>query len=340
MEKILTLKGLNNALRKKPNAKKAIVVDSNTYNYCLSVLLSKVDALHEAMILEIGVGEKNKTIDTYMSIVKELAKEGFDRHSQLVALGGGVVTDIVGFVGSSYKRGIDTYMIPTTTLAMVDASIGGKNALNIGETKNQIGFVRFPKIVCIDTSFLETLPARQKQNGAVEMMKTALIADRALFYEMIEHSPVEIGENESFIRQCMKIKRDIVRLDPFDLSMRQKLNFGHTIGHAIESISIKQGIDMLHGEAVAIGMLYAIELSKDMPVDQKNIVKKYITEHFDTALDKYDMNELTNYMNADKKNSCGKYNFVLLKEIGESIYGQEVSKEQLKRILNFKNQEV
>lgn len=340
MERILTLKGLNNALRKKPNAKKAIVVDSNTYNYCLSVLLSKVDALHEAMILEIGVGEKNKTIDTYMSIVKELAKEGFDRHSQLVALGGGVVTDIVGFVGSSYKRGIDTYMIPTTTLAMVDASIGGKNALNIGETKNQIGFVRFPKIVCIDTSFLETLPARQKQNGAVEMMKTALIADRALFYEMIEHSPVEIGGNESFIRQCMKIKRDIVRLDPFDLSMRQKLNFGHTIGHAIESISIKQGIDMLHGEAVAIGMLYAIELSKDMPVDQKNIVKKYITEHFDTALDKYDMNELTNYMNADKKNSCGKYNFVLLKEIGESIYGQEVSKEQLKRILNFKNQEV
>ncbi len=337
MERILTLKGLNNVLTRKPNEKKVIVLDSNTYKYCLPILLSKVNALHEATILEIGVGERNKTIDTYMSIVKGLVEEGFDRHSQLIALGGGVVTDIAGFVGSSYKRGIDTYMIPTTTLAMVDASIGGKSALNVGEIKNQIGFVHFPQMVCIDTSFLSTLPSRHKKNGAVEMIKTALIADRELFYDMMEYSPEEIGENEFFIKQCVKIKRDIVRSDPFDLSMRQKLNFGHTIGHAIESDAIKHGIDMLHGEAVVIGMLYAIELSKDMPVGQKNTVKKYITKHFDTTIDKYDINELMNYMDEDKKNSCGKYNFVLLKEIGESIYGQEVSKEQLNRILNFKN---
>lgn len=253
MERITDFEGLEKYLQAKPNSTKVIISDENTTEHCLGGLIMGVDALLSAQIIEIPSGEQAKSLETYQSVIEALIEQGCDRNTTLIALGGGVVCDVVGFVAGTFKRGISSCYVPTTTLAMVDAAIGGKCGLDIGTVKNQIGLFYPADVVCIEPEFTDTLDERQIKNGAVEMLKTFLIADRELAIKMLGMPVSEAAKDPSLIRSCMAIKQEIVKQDMFDKGKRQLLNFGHTFGHAIESLAMQQGRDTLHGEAVAQG---------------------------------------------------------------------------------------
>lgn len=327
MEKIASLGLLEKLLAQSPQSQSVIIADSNTLEQCLPNLIYSVDSLSEAQVIELEPGESSKDFDTYRSIVDTLMEQGIDRNSTLIALGGGVVCDMANFVGGTFKRGIRTCLVPTTTLAMVDAAIGGKCGLNVGNVKNQIGLFRTPELVCIDTDFLETLPARQIANGAVEMLKTAFISSKELALEMMQMTPLEIGSNPKLIKQCIKAKQDIVRKDKFDRTERKLLNFGHTIGHAVESMALEEGMDIMHGEAVASGMYYAANLSRGIDEDCRKRLQDYLSANYEIAKIANDTQKLFHYMDNDKKNRNGNYNFVLLKDFGQGIYDQPVAKE-------------
>lgn len=333
-EKVTTLSVLDKHLCQDPARQKVILADSNTSELCLSHLISEVSALSNAQIIEVEAGESAKTLETYASIVEALLEQGADRTTQLIALGGGVVCDIAGFVGGTFKRGVDTFLVPTTTLAMTDASIGGKCGLNIGSVKNQVGLFHRAQLVCVDTAFLETLPGRQLANGAVEMLKIALVADEDAAEEMLELSPAEIGRNKKLIRRCIRLKQSIVKQDRLDLAQRRLLNFGHTLGHAIESLMLDNGADILHGEAVANGIRLAVSLSKNLCPQSAERVRDYIARHYPVINLKDRLPLIFNYMNADKKNRNGNYRFVLLDAIGKGSFDVPVSREQIEALLS------
>jgi 3-dehydroquinate synthase len=332
MEKIINFEGLNRALRRKKQAEKIIILDSNTYDHCLATLIGEVESLCDAQIIEIEPGEENKTLETYTTVIQTLIEQGSDKNTQLIALGGGMITDLVSFVGATYKRGIDTYLVPTTLLAMIDATIGGKCAINFGEVKNQIGTFVKKATICVEPSLLETLSERQILNGVAEMLKIALVSDAELFEKMIKFTPQEIGNNQEFINKSISLKQEIVKKDPFDKNYRHILNFGHTIGHALESIAMKKGEDLLHGEAVASGMYYALDLCNNLPKETTNKIKQYIAQYYKIQTINH-LQELFNYMNSDKKTINNEYNFVLLEEIGKASIGNKISREQIEVII-------
>ena len=332
MEKLIDFSGLNNILRRKKHSQKIIILDSNTYDNCLATLISEVDSLCDAQIIEIEPGEENKTLETYTNIIQTLIEQASDVNTQLIALGGGMITDMASFIGATYKRGIDTYLVPTTLLAMIDASIGGKCAINFGEVKNQIGCFVKKATICIEPTLLETLPERQILNGVAEMLKIALICDKEMSEKILQSNPLEVGNSQIFIQNSIKLKQNIVKQDPFDKNYRHILNFGHTIGHALESIAIRKGEDLLHGEAVASGIYYALDLCKNLSKQTTNRVKQYIEKHYKIQPIN-DVQELFNYMNSDKKTINNEYNFVLLEEIGKATIGNKISKEQIEVII-------
>ena len=329
MERIVSLSSLDTYLLKAPQRQKVIIADSNTSGLCLSVLIYNMESLIDAQIIEIEAGEESKNLETYCSIVEALIEQGADKDTVLIALGGGVVCDVASFVASTFKRGIEVCLIPTTTLAMVDAAIGGKNGLNIGTVKNQIGNIKFASKVCIDEVFLETLEARHIVNGVAEMLKTALVADRQLAYEIMQMPPLEAGTNIQLLRRCIRIKQSIVRKDPNDKAERRLLNFGHTIGHAIESLAMQEGRDLLHGEAIANGMYHILNLCEQMPQEEKDVLRTYLSTHFTIEPIADKMQDLFNYMNADKKNSNQCFNLVLLESIGKGVYNCSTDREQI-----------
>lgn len=199
-------------------------------------------------IVTVTPGEGSKSLATYEEVVQAMIDHQFSRKDCLLALGGGVVGDLGGLVAASYMRGIDFYTVPTSLLAQIDSSIGGKTALNFAGLKNMIGAFHHPRAVVVDPDSLESLPERQFNNGMAEVIKTALILDPALYRALAEGRPPEI---EEVISACLRAKAKVVGEDFRDLGVRQVLNFGHTVGHAIEASS-----DLLHGESVAIGMTY------------------------------------------------------------------------------------
>ncbi len=333
-EKIASLSVLDKQLGKDPSRQKVILADSNTSELCLSHLISKVSALSNAQIIEVEAGEEAKTLETYASIIEALLEQGADRATQLVALGGGVVCDIAGFVGGTFKRGVDTFLVPTTTLAMVDAAIGGKCGLDIGSVKNQVGLFHRAALVCVDTAFLETLPERQLANGAVEMLKIALVADEEAADKMMNLSPVEIGRDKELIRRCIALKQAIVKQDRMDLAERRLLNFGHTLGHAIESMMLNKGEDILHGEAVANGIYHAASLSKNLSKKSAQRIRDYIARNYQILDLKDQLPLVFNYMNADKKNRGGNYRFVLLDSVGKGSFDNPISRKQIEALLS------
>ncbi len=332
MEKIISFAGLNNILRRKKQSEKVIILDSNSYDNCLATLIGEVESLCDAQIIEIEPGEENKTLETYTTVIQTLIEQGSDKTTQLIALGGGMITDLASFIGATYKRGIDTYLVPTTLLAMIDATIGGKCAVNFGEVKNQIGTFIKKATICLEPVFLETLPERQILNGVAEMLKIALVSDSALFEEMLKNSPIEIGNKEEYINRCIKLKQNIVKQDPLDKNYRHILNFGHTIGHALESISMKKGEELLHGEAVASGIYYTLSLCENLSKETIAKIKDYIKQYY-TIQKVNDTLELFNYMNSDKKTINNEYNFVLLDEIGKATINNKISREQIEIII-------
>ena len=303
-------------------SKVAILVDENTKKYCLNLL----PKLNNSIIIEIESGEKNKTISTCNLIWEQLTINNFDRNSLLINLGGGVIGDMGGFAAATYKRGVDFIQIPTTLLAMVDASIGGKLGINFNGLKNQVGLYSNPESVIINPKFLETLPEEELKSGFAEVVKHALITDKGL-WKNITSTPFNNLDWKEIIYTSLKIKNKIVISDPKEKGERKILNFGHTFGHAIESYYLEKGTPILHGEAIFMGIILESEIS-DLTQSDKNEIKNYILSNFAlpyTPKKSY----LHKFLLNDKKNQEGKINFSLLKRIGNCTIDNLFTEDEL-----------
>ena len=303
-------------------SKIGILVDENTKEFCLPLL----SEIKKSIIIEIKSGEENKNIDTCNLIWEALSKNSFDRNSLLINLGGGVIGDMGGFCASTYKRGIDFIQIPTSLLAMVDASVGGKLGIDFNGLKNQVGLFSNPKLVIINPKFLETLPENELRSGFAEVVKHALIIDKNL-WERLKNSTLLELDWEEIIETSVQIKNKIVISDPKEKGERKKLNFGHTFGHAIESYYLQKGTPILHGEAIFMGIILESELSS-LSVSEKNDIKNYILSNFSLPYTP-SKSDLLNFLRNDKKNFEEKINFSLLEGIGNCTINNLFAEDEL-----------
>ena len=303
-------------------SKVAILVDENTKRDCLH----KLPKIENAIIIEIKSGEEYKNISTCNFIWEQLTINNFDRNSLLINLGGGVIGDMGGFCAATYKRGLDFIHIPTTLLAMVDASVGGKLGIDFKGFKNQIGLFNNPKAVLISPEFLETLAESELKSGFSEVVKHALISDNSLWVKL-KNTPFTDFDWGDIIDTNVQIKNKIVLADPFEKGERKKLNFGHTFGHAIESYYLEKGTPISHGEAVFMGMILETEIS-DLPETEKNEIKNYILSNFALPYTPKKSN-LHKFLINDKKNQDGKINFTLLSGIGNCSFDNLFSLDEL-----------
>ncbi|WP_396175955.1 3-dehydroquinate synthase [Flavobacterium sp.] len=307
-----------------------ILVDSNTNEKCLMRFLSFLSTDKNIEIIEIEAGEIEKNITTCVEIWSILTELGADRKSLLINVGGGVITDIGGFVASTFKRGIDFINIPTSLLAMVDASIGGKNGVDLGNLKNQIGVINSPKMVLVDTSYLNTLPQNEMRSGLAEMLKHGLIADANYWKHFKDLNQSDFADFDVLIHRSIEIKNEIVTQDPTENGIRKALNFGHTLGHAIESYFLENEnkTPLLHGEAVAVGMILESYISwqkKLISETEYDEIKKVIAAIFEKIpFEENDIQPILDLLIHDKKNEYGKIQFSLLDGIGAITINQEV----------------
>lgn len=328
-----------NAFLKQKNYKSAfILVDENTKKHCLKSL-KRASFIFPPVIISIKSSEKNKTIRTCEKIWNELSKHHADRQSLFINLGGGVISDIGGFCASTYKRGIDFVNIPTTLLSQVDASVGGKTGIDFNNFKNQIGTFTFPKAVFIIPGFLRTLNKRELVSGFAEVIKHGLIADRNYWKEIRSVKDLKnIGPE--IISRSVEIKNKIVSADPFEKGQRKSLNFGHTIGHAIESALLKTKKPLLHGEAVAIGMICEGYLSRKycgLPSKSLNEIISFIVPFFQLKEIGISEAKLIGLMKQDKKNKDSEINLTLLKEIGSVEINHTCTEELIDESIKFFN---
>jgi 3-dehydroquinate synthase len=308
-------------LKQRGSSKIFVIADENTTLHCLPYFSEKIKKFSYQTIT-IPSGENHKNLDCCKTVWQELADKGADPSSLIINLGGGVVTDLGGFVASTFKRGVDFINIPTSLLAMVDAAVGGKNGVDLGIVKNQIGVIKNPELVLIDTRFLETLPEEQLLSGLAEMLKHGLIHSQEYWDKMKNIDLKNTQELETLIWESIQIKNEIVRKDPLEQHLRKTLNYGHTLGHAIESHFLdKPGKKpLLHGEAVAAGIVLATYLSAEMfdfPKEKlaevsQTMFKFFPKQHFDQN----DVEAILKLTAFDKKNRNGQVLFVLLQEIG------------------------
>lgn len=318
-----------------------ILVDSNTNNFCLARFLGRLHSDKITEIIEMDPGEENKNIETCTGIWNVLSELGADRKSIIINLGGGVVTDLGGFVAATFKRGIDFVNVPTTLLSMVDASVGGKTGVDLGNLKNQVGLIIQPEMILIDPSYLESLPAIEMRSGLAEILKHGLIADKKYWEKASELHKLSLDDLEPLIAESIAIKTRIVEKDPEEENLRKTLNFGHTLGHAIESyfLASSEKEKLLHGEAIAIGMIMALYASCKIICFSENELQetsKKIIEHFPKlVITASEFEEIIQLLKFDKKNSHGNINFVLLKAIGEPEIDCTVPKDVLIEALNF-----
>ena len=321
-----------------------ILVDVHTQRYCLARFLEQNKELQTAETIVMNAGESAKNIETCTHIWKTLSEKGADRQSVLINLGGGVVTDLGGFVACTFKRGIDFINIPTTLLAMVDASVGGKTGVDFENLKNQIGIIQEPKYVLIDSQWLDTLAVREIKSGFAEMLKHGLIADLA-HWQKLSAIKIEKEKNKiDFIHQSVAIKNSIVLKDSFEENIRKYLNFGHTLGHAIESyfLSCPQKAPLLHGEAIAIGMVLEAYLSNiycGLPIDEVHSIKEVLAKTFaKVTFATTDIAGILNFLKHDKKNKGGQINYVLLEAIGKPRMDVKVAEEHCHQAFEYYNQ--
>lgn len=301
-----------------------ILVDTNTHDLCLPNFLAQLESEDIVIeVMEMPEGEDHKTIDICTGVWEALSEYNADRKSLLINLGGGVVTDLGGFVASTYMRGIDYINVPTSLLAMVDASVGGKTGVDLGVLKNQIGVVSEGSMVLIDTSFLETLPANQMVSGYAEMLKHGLIYDKNYWQTLIDFESLDISILDKLIHDSVIIKNKVVTEDPKELGLRKILNFGHTLGHAIESYFLGNAdkTPLLHGEAIAIGMILEAYVSTKVSglsdEELKNITDGILKTFSKVNISTDDQKIIFNLLKHDKKNSHGIVKFVLLEAIGQ-----------------------
>jgi 3-dehydroquinate synthase len=318
-----------------------IVMDALTQTHCYPIFKEKFKTSKSLNFLNIGMGENAKDIETCVSLWQQLCDLEADRNSLIVNLGGGVVTDLGGFVASTLKRGISFINIPTTLLGMVDASIGGKTGINLGALKNQVGCFSNPKMIIIDTDYLKTLDPREMRSGMAEIIKYGLSYDAKL-YETILKNPTE---NNAFLTEAIyrsaAIKNNVVLEDPNEQNLRKVLNFGHSLGHAIESYFLKTADkpNLTHGEAIAVGMVTAVNLSChycDFNLAIADSIKEFIISYFGkVTISKADYPAIIDLLKHDKKAESGIVKFVLIEQIGKYQLNCNVSEATLIEALNY-----
>lgn len=330
---------LDQILAKKKYSKIFILTDEVTGELCLPVLREKLPHLNEFDLIEVPNGEANKTIDFCIGIWRTLLDFEADRNAILINLGGGVVTDMGSFAASTFKRGIDFLQIPTTLLSQVDASVGGKTGIDMDDVKNIIGTFAQPQAVIISTDFFKTLSDREMTSGFAEVIKHGIIADAAFFTEVSQLDNARAITAEH-IYHSVEIKNQVVTEDPFEKGIRKTLNYGHTIGHAIESWSLSNEKNaLLHGEAIAIGMICEAYLATQLVgLSEKELAT--ITETFVKYYGKYNIregieNQLLDVMKQDKKNQSGKINFSLPDKIGNCKWDFFVEEKLIRESLAY-----
>lgn len=332
-----SLQELNNFLSEQKYSKVFVLVDSNTEIHCLPLLQEALSGI-EFDLIEVTPGEENKNIDFCIGIWRMLLDFGADRNSILVNLGGGVITDMGGFAASTFKRGIDFVQVPTTLLSQVDASIGGKTGIDMDNVKNIIGTFTQPKAVFIHTPFLATLDERELRSGYAEVIKHGLIYDASLFEKLQTIAPADLSPQ--IIYRSVEIKNEVVLIDPYEKGLRKILNYGHTIGHAVESYSLKNDKNpLLHGEAIAIGFICEAYLSakkNGLTQSELSVVVKAIKNIYPAyKLDQASYGDLLEIMKNDKKNNAGQISFSLLQEIGKCSFDIFCSEEEIIESLDY-----
>ncbi|WJJ95473.1 3-dehydroquinate synthase [Algibacter luteus] len=314
---------LNQHIDKNNFSKIFILVDENTHQYCLPIFLEKLETELTIEIIEIESGEINKTIDTCVGVWNTLSELDADRKSLMINIGGGVITDLGGFVACTFKRGITFINVPTTLLSMVDASVGGKTGVDLGHLKNQIGVISNPDLVLIDTHFLDTLPQNQMKSGLAEMLKHGLITGENYWNKFQDLSKLSLDDLDELIHESVVIKKNVVEEDPFENGLRKTLNYGHTLGHAVESyfLSHPNKKTLLHGEAIVVGMILASYISSELvgfPKKTTDEIKQLFLSYYNkVTIEESDYPAIIELLKYDKKNNHGNINFVLLEDIGK-----------------------
>ena len=316
-----------------------ILVDETTERCCLPIV-SGMDCVRGAQIIVIGATDSHKTLESLSHVWEALGEGGATRHSLLINIGGGMVTDLGGFAASTFKRGINYINIPTTLLSMVDASVGGKTGINFRGLKNEIGVFSNASTVILDTTFLKTLDAENICSGYAEMLKHGLISNEPMWAELMNFDLARpnLQQLRTMVADSVAVKQRIVTEDPLEQGIRKALNLGHTVGHAFESFALKHS-PILHGYAVAYGLiseLYLSTVKTGFPSDKMHQTVSFIKEHYGKmAITCDDYPTLLELMTHDKKNVASTINFTLLGGIGDIRINQTATKEDIYEALDF-----
>ena len=351
---------LATAVAKSEHDRVFVLTDDTTHECCLPKVATLL-AQYDAVPITIAHGDQHKTLAALGNVWTALQQGGATRHSLLINLGGGMITDLGGFAAATFKRGINFINIPTTLLAMVDAAVGGKTGINFGGLKNEIGAFADARFVIINTCFLDTLDAENLCSGYAEMLKHALISDERMWAEHINFdlSLPDLAELQRMVAESIAVKERIVAEDPHEHSIRKALNFGHTIGHALEEFALQQAggavvsarllplarartapkNTLLHGYAVAFGLigeLYMSARKAGFPTERLHQTTRFIRENYaQTEFTCNDYPTLLNLMRHDKKNTSGVINFTLLHNIGDIRINQTATDEEIREALDF-----
>ena len=330
---------LTEAIAEVKHDKLFLLTDTTTHELCLPVV-KDIPCLQEAIHITIGATDTHKTLDTLSQVWKTLGDGGGTRHSLMVNLGGGMVTDLGGFAASTFKRGIKYINVPTTLLSMVDASVGGKTGINFNGLKNEIGVFNAPQSVIIDTEFLKTLDHENICSGYAEMLKHGLISNDENLAELLNFDlgNVDYRHLGEMVGTSVAIKERIVQEDPLEHGIRKALNLGHTAGHAFESWALTR-TPYLHGYAVAWGLICELYLScvkTGFPTSKMRQTVRFIKETYgELPITCDDYEELYAYMTHDKKNTAGIINFTLLGDVGDIRINQSADKSEIFEMLDF-----
>ena len=332
---------LAEAIGKVEHDKLFVLTDTTTKELCWPVVKDYA-VMKDAIVITIAPTDEAKTLETLASVWTALQKSGATRHSLMVNLGGGMVTDLGGFAASTFKRGMTYINIPTTLLSQVDASVGGKTGINFGGLKNEIGVFNCARCVILSSTFLRTLDRENLLSGYAEMLKHGLLSSKEDWAELLlcfDISAPDYDTLQTLVAKSVYVKEQIVNEDPTEKGIRKALNLGHTAGHAIESLALKEGRTVLHGYAVAWGLLMELYLSArkcGFPAKEMHQMEAYVKEHYGKFLYEckhYDM--LCDFMSHDKKNQGSNINFTLLGGIGDIRINQTASMEEIEEMLDY-----
>ena len=331
---------LVNAISECEHDRIFVLTDETTQQLCWPKI-KNFKALKDCTPIIIKATDTHKNLDTLAEVWQALSNGGATRHSLMINLGGGMVTDLGGFAASTFKRGIDFINIPTTLLAMVDASVGGKTGINFGGLKNEIGVFSDSRFVIINTQFLDTLDHDNICSGYAEMLKHGLISDERTWAELVtfDLENPDLSKLQRMVAESIKVKERIVEADPHEHGIRKALNLGHTMGHAFESFAMRRGTPILHGYAVAYGLISELYMSARktaFPTDRMHQTVRFIRENYGTLnITCDDYPTLIELMHHDKKNTSGIINFTLLGNVGDIRINQTANEEEIKEALDF-----